>query len=299
MIKILGQVFKEAREDLGFSIEELAQKATLSKRQLLQIEEGGYDAFYSPVIQIQSAKKVAKILGLSNEDAFEVPVLDISLTQNVDASNIAPVKDSEQESGLVDGSSKLRHPVGVWGSGGRVVLSVCALVSAYFIGAGVQVEWPHQSPWLSAWPFVGQTEETHTSVVELEDAGVESVAAEPQSQHFESAETSLKIPVDSACGVLPNPYSPIPEFTPSNASKVGNQVYVLNKGQGAQAICFQDADANFRQASVLAGEGFNFIGKPPFIIFSKGLNQFDIYYQGYKAKVDSVWPIVLLREAQI
>lgn len=67
---ILGDKIRQAREAVGISIEELARKAALSKRQLEQIENGGNSCFYSYAIKINAAKKIAKMLGMDEADIF-------------------------------------------------------------------------------------------------------------------------------------------------------------------------------------------------------------------------------------
>ena len=69
--RIVGERFRDAREKQGLSIEELANKAILSNSQIRQIEGKEQGAFYSPDIKYSSAKKVAKILGLPEEQAFD------------------------------------------------------------------------------------------------------------------------------------------------------------------------------------------------------------------------------------
>ena len=71
MPKIQGEHFKGARQKLGLSIEELANKAILSNTQIRQIEDQEQSAFYSPFIKYASAQKVAKILGLPENLAFD------------------------------------------------------------------------------------------------------------------------------------------------------------------------------------------------------------------------------------
>jgi transcriptional regulator with XRE-family HTH domain len=68
---ILGENFRQAREEQGISIAELAGKSILSENHIKQIENGGYKSFYTAAIKVQSAKKVAKILGLTDQEAFE------------------------------------------------------------------------------------------------------------------------------------------------------------------------------------------------------------------------------------
>jgi transcriptional regulator with XRE-family HTH domain len=68
---IIGESFKKARHAQGLSVSDLASMATLSQNQIEQIESGGNKSFYSESIKIQSARKVAKILGLMDHEAFE------------------------------------------------------------------------------------------------------------------------------------------------------------------------------------------------------------------------------------
>jgi len=65
---ILGDKIKEAREKAGFTQEDLAKQACLSSRQLEQIESGGDTCFYSEAIKLASARRIAKILGIAEEE---------------------------------------------------------------------------------------------------------------------------------------------------------------------------------------------------------------------------------------
>jgi transcriptional regulator with XRE-family HTH domain len=67
---ICGGAFTEARESLGLSEKELAVLACLSSQQICQIENGKTDSFYTPEMKVSSARKVSKILGLSDDLAF-------------------------------------------------------------------------------------------------------------------------------------------------------------------------------------------------------------------------------------
>lgn len=76
--KIVGECFKDARKNLGLSIEELANKAILSNSQIRQIEDNEQSAFYSSAIKYSSAKKVANILGISEDQAFNTNESDLN-----------------------------------------------------------------------------------------------------------------------------------------------------------------------------------------------------------------------------
>jgi transcriptional regulator with XRE-family HTH domain len=90
--KIVGECFKDTREKLGLSIEELANKALLSNSQIRQIEDNELSAFYSPAIKYTSAKKVANILGLSEDQAFDVNESDL----NQDSSDLKEQKELKE-----------------------------------------------------------------------------------------------------------------------------------------------------------------------------------------------------------
>jgi transcriptional regulator with XRE-family HTH domain len=65
---IFGERFKEKREALGWSIEDLAKKTTFSKNQIKQIEDGLSSSFYSANIKFNSAKKIAGDFILPNKN---------------------------------------------------------------------------------------------------------------------------------------------------------------------------------------------------------------------------------------
>ena len=87
--EIRKEAFAKARETLGLSAKELSGMACLSVRQIEQIENGEISSFYGPQVKFTAAKKVAGILKLSEEDAFDVG--DPPLQE----SEVLPVIESE------------------------------------------------------------------------------------------------------------------------------------------------------------------------------------------------------------
>ncbi|OWF66023.1 hypothetical protein B6A14_09775 [Polynucleobacter hirudinilacicola] len=69
--EIRKEVFTKARESLGLSTKELSGMACLSVRQIEQIENGETSTFYGPQVKVTAAKKVAGLLKLKEEDAFD------------------------------------------------------------------------------------------------------------------------------------------------------------------------------------------------------------------------------------
>jgi transcriptional regulator with XRE-family HTH domain len=68
--EICKEAFTKAREKLDLSSKELGVMACLSTRQIEQIENGEMSSFYGAQIKVTAAKKVAKLLNLSDEEAF-------------------------------------------------------------------------------------------------------------------------------------------------------------------------------------------------------------------------------------
>ena len=68
---LLGEKIKAAREVANLTIEDLSRSATISKKQLQQIEDGGDSSFYSTAIKLIAAKKVAKILKMHDSDFLQ------------------------------------------------------------------------------------------------------------------------------------------------------------------------------------------------------------------------------------
>ena len=68
---ILGDQLKEAREKAGLTLQDVAAKASLSKKQVQEIENGGASLFYSVGIKLTAAKKVGKLLDLNEDDFLE------------------------------------------------------------------------------------------------------------------------------------------------------------------------------------------------------------------------------------
>lgn len=64
------QLLRSTREGLGMSRQVLAHALCLSPKHIEQLEEGGYQSFYSLQHKDQVAKKVARQLGLAEDSIF-------------------------------------------------------------------------------------------------------------------------------------------------------------------------------------------------------------------------------------
>ena len=62
--EIQGKLFKAVREKKQIKPEDLAHKACLSKKHIIELEEGGISSFYSEAHKVTVAKKIAKLLDI-------------------------------------------------------------------------------------------------------------------------------------------------------------------------------------------------------------------------------------------
>jgi DNA-binding XRE family transcriptional regulator len=92
--EIQGKVLKAAREKLKLDPQDLGTKACLSKKHIIELEEGGISSFYSESHKITVAKKVAKILQLDESLVLVHP--DGDLAQQVSLPFDAAIEDVEQ-----------------------------------------------------------------------------------------------------------------------------------------------------------------------------------------------------------
>jgi len=68
--QINGMLLQIKRDELGWAVSDMATSACLSVKQVKQIEQGGISAFYSPTVKLTAAKKMAHILGVSEDELF-------------------------------------------------------------------------------------------------------------------------------------------------------------------------------------------------------------------------------------
>ena len=339
---ILSENFKKAREEQGLSIGELAGMATLSTNQIEQIENGKNKSFYTAAIKVQSAKKVAKLLGLTEEEAFEkrktndsqqIPfqfpetvkpevvedikteleensekeaaIISLSQTESKKSSKVKKQMSSELEkvssinthleeviATVKTDDDKARQKTVSYSKFFIYVSSAVALVFAVAYYNSKTKEANNNNIVAPAPPI--ETQESNQSEVLKDMEPVEMAKALPVETIApkEAPKVSAKaITTLSECsGLFSNPE----KYTPTLASKIGNQVYVQSKTEGT--ICFEDADGNQQKRDLAQNAGTSFYGKSPFKLGSNNLEQFDIFFQGYKVKADFSKKSIILTE---
>jgi len=306
--EIRNGAFTKAREKLGLSIKDLAGQACLSKHQIEQIENGEMGSFYGAQIKVTAAKKVAKLLGLSEEDAFnhgevvelkkeivaipeEPKKLVVAETkqnqepeqkQNIKAT---PVKAAFTFSAL--GASNPKQPpkkrLFIWLSLiAVVVFSVVNLRPLFF------PEKPEE--------IIVVKEE----IIEqpIADAKVSETAPAPTSAPVIAAapvpaQVTSDVPANAeACPVAD---AIVPSYKPLSPRKPADLVYVQSKTK--QVVCVVDASGKTQNKTIDPNLGASFYGTPPFKVLSSGLAQVDVYFQGAKVRPANLEGKTILLEA--
>lgn len=110
--EIRKEAFVKAREALGLSASDLAGKACLSVRQIQQIENGEINAFYSPKIKFTAAKKVAQLLKLETEEAFDfgdlVSQLPVEVKEAKETKEAEEAEETKPSPAVVEEKSKAK-----------------------------------------------------------------------------------------------------------------------------------------------------------------------------------------------
>jgi hypothetical protein len=67
-------------------------------------------------------------------------------------------------------------------------------------------------------------------------------------------------------------------------SKAGNMVYISTRIK--QVVCVKDATGKLEKRSLDVNGSHSFFGKAPFVLMTSGISQADIFFQGYKVRID-------------
>lgn len=313
--EIRKEAFIEAREKLGLSTKDLGGQACLSARQIEQIENGETSSFYGAQIKVTAAKKVAKLLNLSDEEAFdtnshaseklsatptqlpiaEVKVVDAPIKEEAKKTSAeAPelvAKDEKEPTKKVESAkvilkeipfpSALVSPKST--SSKKLFLWLSVLAALVFSAINLRPLFFADKP---AEILVVKEEiiEPAPPVTPAEPSPAAPVApavAIPAA----STEVSTACPAEE--GII--------SYKTDAPRKAADLVYVQVKSK--QVICVSDASGKMQNKLIEPGVGASFYGKPPFKVLTGGLAQVDVFFQGAKVRLTNLNYKTLVLEA--
>lgn len=326
--EIRKEAFSKAREKLALSTKDLGGMACLSHHQISQIENGESSFFYGAQNKFTAAKKVAKLLNLSDEEAFDygdpVPVKIIAVPK-VEESIKAPAKKVQSKKEAV----AVNEVVGETQTPALVLeeekkdpvqkIETTTVESAKVTSKQAPISAPSESSkpasskklflWFSVLAalvfsvinlrplfFADKSEEIVVVKEEIIEPAPAATPAEPAPVAPATAMPAVATPLASteASTVCPAEEG-ITSYKPDAPRKAADMVYVQVKSK--QVICVSDASGKIQNKMVEPGVGASFYGKPPFKVLTGGLAQVDVFFQGAKVRLTNLNHKTLVLEA--
>jgi transcriptional regulator with XRE-family HTH domain len=317
--EIRKEAFIKAREKLSLSTKELGGMACLSTRQIEQIENGETSSFYGTQIKVTAAKKVAKLLKLSDEEAFDfgstapeassalqLPIAEVKLT---DAPKIEKAKKESPKKAAAkvevtetqEQVQESQLPV----EGERVQSKEAPL--------NLVISKPKSTSQKKLFLWLSVAAAAAFAVVNLQPVFFSEKPAEIVLVKEEIIEPApAAAPVEPVPAAAPAPALPAPVVSAEAAvacpaeegiisyktdapRKAADMVYVQVKSK--QVVCVSDASGRMQNKMIEPGAGASFYGKPPFKVLTNGLAQADVFFQGAKVRLTNLNFKTLVLEA--
>lgn len=318
--EIKKEAFTKAREALGLSTQELSGMACLSARQIEQIENGESSSFYGPQVKYTAAKKVAVLLKLKEEEAFDFGVDGLPRHQDSqDATESAAIKSAKAEKKLVSAKQDK-----VEDDAKKVAVSTNAQIDVKAISSELNTKnKTHQNKsQKKLFIFLGITAAITFSVVNLrplffpepvkEEIVVvqEVVPASPAPESTQDAKPATTAPEAPAAAPPAVTVSPVIStecppadtaavtYKPDAPKKAGDMVYLQSKT--TQTVCVVDAAGKTQNKTLEPGVGVSVYGKPPLKVLTSGQSLVDMYFQGTKVRIsNTAAKTIILEPAEI
>ena len=333
--EIRKEAFTKARESLGLSVKDLSGMSCFSVRQIEQIESGESSSFYGAQVKFTAAKKVAGLLKLTTEEAFDFsgvaqPVKPVEVedklqeetkasavekkakTEKTKEKNQAKQADQANETKEVVLQTPASEPKAEKPSPRKVTESVLdysvkskapvipkkKLILLLAIAAALIFSVVNLRPLFFPEPIKEE-------VVIIQEVAPETPAASAPAEPAQADQPATTVtapaaqPVAAAVSVeCPPADASALNYKPDAPKKVGDNVYLQSKT--AQTVCVVDATGKTQNKMLEPGVGTSVYGKPPFKVLTGGLNQVDLYYQGAKVRTgNTASKTIILEPAEI
>ncbi|BDT77438.1 hypothetical protein PKF023_12410 [Polynucleobacter yangtzensis] len=329
--EIRKEAFTKARESLGLSIKDLSGMSCFSVRQIEQIENGESSSFYGAQVKFTAAKKVASLLKLTPEDAFDFsgvvqPVKPAEVEEKLQEETKASAaekkakpektkeknqaKETEQTKELVSqapaAEPKAEKPIARKVTESVLDYSVKSkasidpkkkIILLLAITAAVIFSVVNLRPLFFPEPVKEEVVIIQEVVPETPPASAPAEPA-PAAQPATSVPVPATQPVAAASVECPPADASALNYKPDAPKKAGDMVYLQSKT--AQTVCVVDATGKTQNKMLEPGVGASVYGKPPFKVLTGGLNQVDLYYQGAKVRTGNTSSkTIILEPAEI
>ena len=296
----------------------------LSVRQIEQIENGESSSFYGAQVKFTAAKKVAGLLKLTPEDAFDfsgiaqpAKVDEVEkLQEETKASAVEKKANSEKE--LQQAQEKVEEKSTAPAAKAiepkpetKITRKITESVVDYRVQSKVKID-PKKKFFLLLviaatviFAVINLRPLFFPEPVKEEVVIIEEVVPEPPpaSAAAEPAATTVPTPTAQPVAAAISTECPAADasalnYKPDAPKKAGDTVYLQSKT--AQTVCVVDATGKTQTKTLEPGVGVSIYGKPPFKVLTGGLNQVDLYYQGAKVRTgNTTSKTIILEPAEI
>ena len=329
--EIRKEAFAKAREKLALSTKDLGGMACLSHHQISQIENGESSYFYGAQNKFTAAKKVAKLLNLSDEEAFDygsqapVKIIEESKVEEPIKAPAKKVQSKKEAVAVKEVVEETQAPAlaieeekkePVKKSESTKVESTKVTPKEIPFSTTSASSKPASSKKLFLWLsvlaalvfsvinlrplfFADKPEEIIAVKEEIIEPAPAATPVEPAPVAPAAAVPAVAVPAASAEASTACPAEEgIISYKPDAPRKAADMVYVQVKTK--QVICVSDGSGKMQSKMVEPGVGASFYGKPPFKVLTGGLNQADVFFQGAKVRLtNSNYKTLILEAAEV
>lgn len=295
--EIDGDLLRAAREAKNMSVVQAASAITLSRDQILQIEQGGERSFHTPSHKLLAVRKYAAALGIDYDSVVTQGLKDhphIAADPVTQFLGVQGESNDPADLGLVSVNhvSQTRRNV-------LIGLALTVLVgTAYFKHSSQQAAAALQASSSApeelntssspALPDAGSTlsiqanEIVAPAAVEVKTVAVDVAAIAPPAITPPSVKPSVSAD-QTATTCASKSADPVPTWSPPYQRKSDTRLFIVSPR--SSEICIVDATGKQNLVQLKSGAGQSISGKPPFTVYAKQLANLDIYMQGLRAKI--------------
>ncbi len=291
--EIRGEVIKKTRESKGISIHEISKDLCFSVKQIEQIESGERSHFYSLAIKVAAAKKVADHLGLSYEEVFDFGpdlVQESQLAEkNTEVDQSEPPEQKSSESPAPKPMiEKIPETIERFDLGQDepkpkssntkyVFFALFAVIAATFLMVDFPAKDKAIEPPLAKMPTESLEPASKKEEPEPAQAATPANNPVPVTASVPSASTG-------ASENCPTPDANQTTYHSPSPTKAGNMVYISSRIK--QVVCVKDGTGKLEKRALDVNGSHSFFGKAPFVLMTTNLAQADIFFQGYRVRVE-------------
>ena len=307
--EIRKEAFTKARESLGLSAKDLSGMSCFSVRQIEQIESGEISSFYGAQNKVTAAKKVAELLKLTPEEAFDFvaiaqPLKEAEAELKLQAGAKAPAveKTTKHQEAEENKQAAPAEKVAKQKPEKIIAKKIPQSMVDYRVQSKAKID-PRKKLFLLM-AIAGAVifsvvnlrplffpEPVKEEVVIIQEVAPEtppaSLPAEPASDAKPAASTVAAPAAQPVAAVVSTECPPADasalNYKPDAPKKPGDMVYLQSKT--AQTVCVVDSTGKTQNKTLEPNVGVSVYGKPPFKVLTGGLNQVDVYYQGAKVRI--------------